>query len=116
MARSTGVMTRTTNGTATSACAIGHQPPRAARRSSGGRSSVMRNPKPTVTADDAERQHDTSVSRPAPAATDASANAAQPPTTTAITVAATAKRSELAIASTGATNSVLPAWTSPSAR
>ena len=102
-------MTRTTNGIATSACAIGtsHDD---ARRSSGGSSSAMRNPKPTVTADTPSGS-DSSVSRPRPRrARRASANAPQPadddrdhasrwPRTAA----------SCAIASIGGTNSVLPA-------
>ena len=74
----------------------------------------MRNPKPTVTAETPSGS-DSRVSRPRRRDA-ASANAPQPPTTTAISVATTAKRSEFAIASTGGTNSVLPACTSPSAR
>lgn len=49
-ARSTGSMVRTTNGTPTSACASGTRI-QLLRRSSGGSSSAMRNPNPTVTAD-----------------------------------------------------------------
>ena len=113
MARSTGVTMRTTNGTATSAWAIGisHDEP---RKSNGAWSSAMRKPKPTVTADTPSGS-ERSVSRPRRRDA-ASANAPHPPTTTASTVAIAANRSELAMASTGGTNSVLPACTSPRAR
>ena len=50
MARSTGLITRMTNGIAIKACAIGTRT-HDVRRSSGGLSSAMRNPNPTVTAD-----------------------------------------------------------------
>ena len=82
-------MTRTTNGIATSACAIGmsHDEP---RRSSGGWSRAMRNPKPTVTADDAERQRAARASRPRRRDDAERERAPQPPTIDArSTVAAT---------------------------
>ena len=63
MARSTGVITRTTNGTATSACAIGtshHEP----RRSSGGVVERDEEPEPDRDRRDAERERRRSVSSP----------------------------------------------------
>ena len=113
MARSTGVTVRTTNGIATSAWAMGTRSGEE-RRSTGGWSRVMRKPKPTVTADTPSGS-DSAVSSPRLRRA-ASANAPQPPTTTAMTVAIAAKRSELPIASTGDTYSALLACSESSAR
>ena len=113
MARSTGVITRTTNGIATSAWAIGTRN-HDVRRSNGGSSSAMRKPKPTVTAD-TPSGNDTTASSARPRRRLRN-TAAQPPTVTASTVATTAYRSEVPIASTGDTNSVLPRWRPSSAR
>ncbi len=114
MARSTGVMTRTTNGTATSACAIGisHDEPAEVE----GR-VVERDEEAEADGDrrDAERERDQRVEA-APARRRRARTPRSRRRRTAITVATAANRSELAIASIGGTNSVLPACTSPRAR
>ena len=92
------------------------QPRRAVRRSSGGSSSAMRNPKPTVTADtpsgsdsDARRDRGDALRGERERAA-AHRRRPRSPWRSA------ANRSEFAIASVGGTNRVLPTWTSPSAR
>src|SRR5688572_20038257 len=98
--RSAGTSERTTKGIATSACATGTIAADE-RRSSGGASKASRNPNPSIAAD-APSGSITSASRPPrPRAT---AVAAGIPTTSAITVAPVAKRSELAIACHGTTS------------
>lgn len=115
-ARSTGSMVRTTKGAPTSACASGTRT-QDWRRSSGGLSSAIRKPKPTVTADTPSGSI-SSASNPRtsrPASRRASAAAASPPITTAMAVAATAYSRELTTDSIGATRKVPPS-ASPSAR
>ena len=118
MDRSTGIMTRATNGAATSACAIGISAGDA-RRSKGGRSSAIRKPKPIVTAETPSGRSN-SVSRPpaarAPRRGPATANAASPPMTRAITVAIEANTTELRTASIGGTKTVLVRRSSDNAR
>ena len=100
MARSVGRTARTTKGTATTAWAMGmrtHEP----LRSSGRWSMVMSRPKPTVTADVPSGSM-SPASRSEPTRREAAmATAALPPTTTATTVASTAKRSEVPTAASG---------------
>ncbi len=105
--RSTGVMVRTTKGSATTAWATGTSHG-LARRSTGS-SRASRKPKPTVTAD-VPSGRSSKASR-APAArlvARARAAAAHPPSATAMTVATRANRSEFATASVGATKSPAP--------
>ncbi len=102
-------MVRTTKGTPTSACASGTRI-QEALRSSGGSSSAIRKPKPTVTADTPSGSI-SSASNPRtkrPASRRVSAAAARPPITTAMAVAATAYWRELPIASIGGTRKVPP--------
>lgn len=105
-ARSTGSIVRTTNGTPTRACASGTRI-QLARRSNGGSSRVMRNPKPTVTADTPSGSMSSAskprTSRPARLV---SAAAASPPMTRAIRVATTAYRSEFPMVSRRGTRNV----------
>ena len=115
MARSTGVMTRTTNGIATSACAIGHQPRRAPEVE---RRVVERDEEPEPDGDrrDAEGQREHACRGPR-RRVDASANAAQPPTTTAITRGRRGEAQRVGDrVHRGPRTACCPACTSPSAR
>ena len=98
-ARSAGTSERTTNGSATSACATGTIAGDE-RRSSGGSSNASRKPKPSIAADAPSGSIRSASRPPRPRAT---ATAAGIPTARAIAVAPVAKRSELAIACQGAT-------------
>ena len=115
--RSTGAMMRTTNGIATSACAIGHEQSATSRRSSGGVSSAMRKPNPSVTAEtpSGTRRGRPSSRRAERTARPRTRRARRPPPRSR------SRSTRVARASCGsrpsaATNSTLPAWTLPSAR
>ena len=106
MARSTGSTVRTTSGTATSACPIGTmiQLP---RRSTGRTAKVTSRPKPSVTALVPSGSIDAASSTGPPRRAYAIAQAARPPTTTAMSVATTAYDSEVRSGSHSGTSRVL---------
>ncbi len=108
MLRSTGVIVRTTNGIATSAWAIGHEP---RATSQVERRLVERDEEPEADGDgrDAEREQTARCRATArPSARSGRERPPPPPTTTASTVATAANCSEFATASMGGTKSVLP--------
>ena len=111
----TGVSVRTTSGSATSACAIGTSSG-LSRRSSGGRSRVMRKPKPSVTAltPSGSMKKPSSAVRTRRSRTECERRvttaATRSPVSSAIQVASTAVRRLVASAAVTGTSS---AWLSP---